>query len=446
VSALPTVTTVARYRRRTLQWFRTIRVRMALTYSSLLFGITALILGAIYLALQRSLSAAPLDPVTVKKFYDAEDGTLVYRPGETFQFADIADVQRAVNYTTLQMLQGYSIAALAVMFALSLLIGWWVAGRALRPVNALTKAAQQITATDLSQRINSTGPQDELRTLADTFDGMLARLERSFLAERMLVEDISHELRNPVAVVQANVEAVLGNNDATPAERTAATHVVLRATRRMTRLLEDLLATARARSESFAETDVDLAGVITESVREYAALATQRSITIAERVSPGPVVYAERDSLARAIGNLLSNAVRLAPMHSTITVGLGSRAGWAWVAVRDEGPGISDSARDRVFDRFYQAAESGSEGNGRSGSGLGLTIARQIVESHEGRLRLVSHDVAGTTFVIWLPERAIDGAPGRDEEPPTGDPLSAAAGLAVAAGLAAGAVPPVPVG
>lgn len=405
---------------------------MALTYSFLLFGITALILGGIYLALSHTLAAEPLDPVAVKKFYNAEDGTMVYRPGETFQFADIEDVQRAVNYTTLQTLQSYSVIALAVMFLLSLFVGWWVAGRVLRPVNALTQAAQKITATDLSQRINATGPQDELRTLADTFDGMLARLERSFQAERMLVEDISHELRNPVAVVQANVEAVLGSNDVTREQRDDATQVVLRATRRMTRLLEDLLATARARSESFADRDVDLASVITDSVREYSALAAQKQILFDERVSPGPVVFAERDALARALGNLFSNAVRHAPPGSTITVGMGSRAGWAWAAVRDEGPGIPASVRDRVFDRFYRVTPTGENHTGRPGSGLGLTIARQIVESHEGRLRLESHDPAGTTFVIWLPERALGGAPARDEEPPTGDPLANRAQLMVA--------------
>ncbi|MGN7222448.1 sensor histidine kinase [Curtobacterium flaccumfaciens] len=402
-------------------WARTIRMRLTLTYSAVLFGITALALAAVYFALSSTVSAEPLNPVTIKKFYKAADGTIVYKPGEQFQVADLETVQRAVNYTSLQTLQTYSIVALVVMFALSLVIGWWVAGRALRPVDAIAKATQEITATDLSRRIDASGPPDELHTLADTIDGMLDRLDSAFRAERMLVEDVSHELRNPVAVVQSNVEAVLADDHATPDERQAAAAVVLQSTHRMTRLLEDLLATARARSESFTDRDVDVAGLAQTAADEYRVLADRRELTIHERINGGPVVFADPDVLARALGNLLSNAVRLAPTGSTITVGVGSSRGWAWIAVRDEGPGIAEDERARVFDRFFRSSD---EAHRSTGTGLGLAIARQIVESHEGRLRLTSRDSAGSTFTIWLPERAVPGAPVRSEEPPTSDPLS----------------------
>ncbi len=401
-------------------WVRTIRARLAMTYSAVLFGISALALAAVYLALRTTVSAAPLNPVTVKKFYKAADGTIVYKPGEQFQVADLATVQRAVNYASLQTLQTYSIVALVVMFILSLGIGWWVAGRALRPVGAITRATHEITATDLSRRIGATGPRDELRTLAETIDGMLERLDRAFRADRMLVEDVSHELRNPVAVVQSNVEAVLADDTATPEERRAAAAVVLQSTRRMTRLLEDLLATARTRSDAFTDRDVDLADLARTSAQEYRALADRRGLTIHERAAGGPIVFADPDALARAVGNLLSNAVRLAPESSTITIGVGSARGWAWITVRDEGPGIDDGAREHVFDRFFRSSQSAPG----SGSGLGLAIARQIVESHEGRIRLESRGTSGSTFVIWLPERAVPGARARAAEPPLGDPAA----------------------
>ena len=294
-------------------WARTVRVRLALTYSALLFGITALLLLGVYLALSQTIDAEPLDPVTVKKFTRNADGTIVYRQGEQFQAADLASVQRAVNFTALQTLRDYSIVALVIMFGLSVAIGWWVAGRALRPVEMITTTTRDITATDLSRRIATTGPPDELRTLAETINSMLERLETAFQAERALVEDVSHELRNPVAVIQANVEAVLGNEQSTPDERRDATAVVTRATGRMSRLLEDLLATARKRSAAFVDREVDLAGVARDVADEFMLLAAERPLRLDLRLAPGPVVYADPALLDRALSNLLSNAVRLAP-------------------------------------------------------------------------------------------------------------------------------------
>jgi signal transduction histidine kinase len=401
-------------------WARTVRVRLALTYSALLFGITALLLLGVYLALSQTIDAEPLDPVTVKKFTRNADGTIVYREGEQFQAADLASVQRAVNFTALQTLRDYSIIALMIMFVLSVAIGWWVAGRALRPVEMITTTTRDITATDLSRRIATSGPPDELRTLAETINSMLERLETAFRAERALVEDVSHELRNPVAVIQANVEAVLGNEQSTPDERRDATAVVTRATGRMSRLLEDLLATARKRSSAFVDREVDLAGVARDVADEFLLLADERSLRLELRLVPGPVVYADPALLDRALTNLLSNAVRLAPSGSVVTVASGSRQGWAWVAVRDQGPGIPEEERPRVFDRFHRGPREQTRG-----SGLGLSIARQIVESHEGRLVLADRTGPGSTFVVWLPERAVRGAPERTPTPPAVDPLGA---------------------
>ena len=394
-------------------WARTVRARLALTYSALLFGITALLLLGVYVALSRTIVAAPLDPVTVKKFVRASDGTIGYRPGEQFQAADLASVQKAVNFTALQTLRDYSIVALVIMFALSLLIGWWVAGRALRPVERITTAARDITATDLSRRIGASGPQDELRTLADTIDGMLDRLDAAFSAQRRLVEDVSHELRNPVAVVQANVEAILGVDTSTQMERRESAAVVTRATGRMSRLLDDLLATAKKRSAAFEDREVDLASLAGAVTQEYAVLAADRSLRLDHRLSAGPVVWADPVSLGRAVSNLVSNAVRLAPAGSTVTVAVGSRQGWSYVSVADEGPGIVETDRTQIFERFRRGT-----GDQTAGSGLGLAIARQIAESHDGRLLLADDPGPGSTFVLWLPERAIEGAPERQAEPP----------------------------
>lgn len=401
---------------------RTLRVRMALTTSAWLFAISGLILLGVYLALQHSIDAKPLDPVTVRKFVRKPDGTLMYKTGESFQAADLESVQQAVNQSTLESLRNYSLIALAVISLISLFVGWFVAGRMLRPIGAITSTANRLRATDLSQRIHASGPDDELRTLADTLDNLLDRLDTAFRAERALVADVSHELRNPVAVIQANVEAVLADDRATAEERADALAIVSRQTARMSRLLDDLLATARRRSGSFADERIDVRDFVVDVTRDHALLARERSLRLDTRVSPGPLVYADRESLSRALANLLSNALRLAPDASTITVAAGSVDGWAWIAVRDEGPGIADADQQRVFERFRRVDDATSDTRHR-GSGLGLTIARQIVESHEGRLVVHSRLGVGSTFVIWLPDRADASRPVRTGAPPVPDPL-----------------------
>lgn len=411
-----------------------LRVRLALITSLWLFAITGLILLGVYLALAATIDARELDPVTVKRFVKHADGTLAYKAGESFQAADLAQVQQAVNQSTLETLRNYSLIALAVIFLVSLLVGRIVAGRMLRPIGEITATANRLRATDLSQRINATGPHDELRTLADTLDAMLDRIDTAFRAERALVADVSHELRNPVAVIRANVEAVLADDRASPAERADALAIVSRQTARMGRLLDDLLATARRRSGSFADQRVDVHDFIIEVAAEHALLAAERDIEIQTRVATGPVVYADPESLARAVSNLLGNALRLAPAGSVLTVAGGSVDGWAWIAVRDEGPGIAEADQQRIFERFRRAennggaddpaAHSGAGATGPDrGSGLGLTIARQIVESHEGRLMVHSRLGVGSTFVIWLPDRADATRPDRSGRPPSVNPL-----------------------
>ena len=408
------------------RWSWSVRARLTLLTSGLLVLATALILLAVYLVLSSTLDAAPLDPVTVKKYEKLPDGTVQLKPGYEFQAADLASVQKAVNYSTLQTLRDSSVVALGVMFALSLVIGWFVTGRMLRPVGRITATAQEITATDLTRRIGATGPQDELRTLADTIDAMLDRLDAAFRAERDFVEDVSHELRNPVATVRANVEAVLGDDASTPEQRREAVAVVTRATDRMSRLLEDLLATARRRSGAYEDRDVDLAAVAADAVEEHRVVAAERGLTLRERLAAGPVAYAEPETLGRAVGNLLSNAIRLAPAGSAVTTAVGSRDGWAWIAVRDDGPGIPEGEQERVFDRFVRGSNGTghdrSETRSTSGTGLGLPIARQIVESHDGRLALYSAPGIGSTFVVWLPDRAI-ARETRTADPPDSDPL-----------------------
>jgi signal transduction histidine kinase len=398
---------------RRLPFARSIRFRLTVLYSVLLFALAGAALGVTYFAVARTTDPRPITSQPAKLY----QGRQFVRQ---IDVADVAQVEAAVNYNTLQNLRDYSLIALGGLFIASLGIGWVLSGRALRPVGAITRTAREIQATDLSRRIDLTGPRDELGDLADTIDSMLDRLDHAFQAQRQLIDDASHELRSPLAIIRTNVDASLTDPAATPAERERAVAVVDRATERMSRLVEDLLATARRDSDALADTDVDLAAVAHEAGDEFNPRPFRYDL------SEGLHLIGDPDALRRAVGNLLSNAVRLAPPDSTITIAAGRVDSWLWLAVADNGPGIAADDLPRVFDRFWRgaamspvspAAPSGPQRRERR-TGLGLAIVRQIVESHGGHVAAFSELGRGSTFLLWLPAPdAADSVP-----PPTVNP------------------------
>jgi signal transduction histidine kinase len=383
--------------------FRSIRFRLTVVYSTLLFGLAGITLGIIYAAVAHATSPQPITERTAKVYNNRQYV-------ETVTVADVSQIEAAVNYNTLKNLRNYSVIALGGLFVASLGIGWVLSGRVLRPVGAITRTAREIQATDLTRRIRLRGPRDELRDLGDTIDSMLDRLDRAFQTQRQLIDDASHELRSPLAIIRTNLDASLNAPDATPEERQRATAIIDRATTRMSRLVEDLLATARRDADALTDTDVDLATVAREGGEE--SFLPDRPLHLRYDTIAGLRLIGDGDALRRAAGNLLSNAVRLAPSGSTVTIATGRSGSWLWLAVADEGPGISPEDLPRVFDRFWR----GANGNGASRerrTGLGLAIVRQIVESHGGHVAAFSTLGVGSTFVMWLP-----AADRTDDEPP----------------------------
>jgi signal transduction histidine kinase len=324
----------------------------------------------------------------------------------------VQQIEDEVNLRTLQTVRDYSLIALGGLFLASLGIGWVLSGRALRPVGAIAHAAREIQATDLSRRIRLPGPRDELGDLADTIDSMLDRLDEAFRSQRQLIDDASHELRSPLAIIRANLDASLTSPEATDGERSRAVATIDRATTRMSRLVEDLLATARRSADALADTDVDLSVVAREAGEDIGSPAAERGLRLRYALADGLVLIGDPDALRRAVGNLLSNAVRLSPQGSAVTVTTGREGGWLWLAVSDEGPGIADDDRTRVFDRFWRGANGRGSSRDRR-TGLGLAIVRQIVESHGGQATVFSALGSGSTFVLWLPaaDRSDDAPP-----------------------------------
>jgi signal transduction histidine kinase len=261
----------------------------------------------------------------------------------------------------------------------------------------------------MSRRIQLPGPEDELKQLADTFDAMLARLDAAFGAQRQFVADASHELRNPLAIIRTNADVALADPDASPDELRQTIATVKRAGDRMSVLVDDLLALARRQQPTLEHEPVDLGAAVAEASDDFMVPAETRDIVLDRAIAPGVVVTGDREALKRVVANLLDNAVRLAPAGTRIRLATGSEGNRAWIAVADEGPGISPEDQAHVFDRFWRADKARARADG--GAGLGLAIVRQVVESHGGEVRLHSKVGVGSSFVVWLPitRPAVDG-------------------------------------
>jgi len=393
------------------EWMGSVRFRLTAIYSLFLFGLASVVVGGIYLAIYMRLHEhqemrSPSPSVVID-----QNGQIVGR-GQT---VTLQEYERQVNERSLQLLRSYSFGALAVLFLSSLGVGWVVAGRVLAPIGRITTVARDIQATDLSRRIALQGPPDELRNLADTFDSMLARIDEAFEQQRQFIHEASHELRNPLAVIRTNLDVTLADPAATNEDLRRTGEIVQRTAERMSHLVDDLLAHAREGSTVRQFERVDMARVVADTTAEFTVPAESRGVHLESTSEPDLFVLGDRVALRQALANLVANAVRLAPAGTTIRVGAGRRSDpevavggrWVWLAVEDEGPGIPEDEQDLVFQRFWRGDGRRAREEGRSG--LGLTIVRQIAESHRGEVRLRRNEVGGSTFSMWIP--AADGTP-----------------------------------
>ncbi len=390
-------------------WLGSIRVRLTLLYSVLLFGLAAVVVGGIYAGLSRALDDQPESRrEEVTRVFGTERGQIIVKTQEEVVDA-LAFFEKEVNSEALDKLRNYSFAALGLLFLGSLAVGWFVADLVLRPVNRITGVAREIQATDLKRRINLQGPNDELRQLADTFDDMLARLDDAFESQRRFIHEASHELRNPLAVIRTNLDVVHGDPNATVDDYREVGEVMSRTAERMTALVDDLLLYARQETPDEREDLINVATVVYETVVDYRAAAEANQQLLQAHAPSDTFIKGDSVALRRALANIVTNALRHTPKGGRIRVAAGAEAAWVWIAVEDEGPGIADADQERVWQRFWR----GERRFGRDkGSGLGLTIVRQIAEAHGGQVQLLSEPGRGSTFVLWLPIAAGTHAPG----------------------------------
>ncbi len=381
-------------------WAGSIRVRLTLVYAVLVFALSALVTGGVYFGLSRALDDEP-----VSRTYDLSQvvrtpqGTVLVPRGQ-FQ-AQGEGLEAEVNDRALDELRRWSLLALAGAALGGVAVGWFAAGRVLRPVDRIASVARDIQATDLSRRIALEGPDDEMKDLADTFDQMLGRLDEAFAGQRHFFQEASHELRNPLAVIRTNLDVALADDDAEAADLRRAAELAARTAERMTLTVDDLLRYARNEQAAIQRERIDLRPVVSEVTEEFASSATVRALRLESATPPEPVaVLGDRAALRQALVNLVDNAVRLAPPGSTVSITCGVDGPWAWVAVADEGPGVPAENQPLVFRRFWR----GPQGDGEAGSGLGLAIVDQILTAHGGAARVVSEPGQGSVFSLWIPQ------------------------------------------
>ena len=285
--------------------------------------------------------------------------------------------------------------------AAALLLSWAIAGRALRPVARMTQTAQTITLSqDLTPRIEMPAHQDELGRLAKTFNEMLESIEAAYSAQQRFVSDASHELRAPLTAIQGNLELLSRHRSMSEVERVEVLAEVTREANRLSRLVADLLALARADAGApLKHRLLDLDEVVLDAYREARQLSQGQKLALDPFATVQ--VTGDEDRLKQLLLILLDNALKYTPPNGLVTLGLQREASGSKITVRDTGVGILPEDLPHVFERFYRADPA--RGRDPGGTGLGLPIARWIVEQHGGKITLESQPGQGTIASVYLP-------------------------------------------
>ena len=295
---------------------------------------------------------------------------------------------------TLSHLLQYSLITLAVVIVLAAILGWIFAGRALRPVHRITTAARTASEHNLSARVAATGPRDELRELAETFDEMLGRLQAAFEGQQRFIANASHELRTPLAVMRATVDVVLDNPDSTTGDLRAMAADIRAAVDHAEHLIGALLILARNERGLTVREELDLATAV-EDVLDTAGSGDRRvHATLEPAVIAGDPVLAER-----LIANLVDNAARYNTAAGDIWISTRSTAGSSQLTVTNTGPVISQANANRIFQPFQRLSDRTSQ----DGSGLGLAIVASIAEIHGGTVTARPRNDGGLTVTVTIP-------------------------------------------
>jgi signal transduction histidine kinase len=290
--------------------------------------------------------------------------------------------------------------ALGIMAVTAAALGWFVAGRALRPLRRITESARRISATNLNERLAIEGPDDDLRELADMIDGLFARLDASLHAQRQFVANASHELRTPLARAQTLLEVALRNPAASTGSLRAACERALAAGAEQGRLIEALLTLARGQRGLARRASLDLAAITRDVLAARGEQIAARKLTMEVTLAPG-LLGGDTALVERAVANLADNALRHNEPGGTVWITAGCADGRAFLTVANTGPEIPPDAVDRLLLPFQRGSEAGDAFRARrrsrpdDGLGLGLSIVAAIASAHDADLMITPRLTGG---------------------------------------------------
>lgn len=325
---------------------------------------------------------------------------IVYR-GSLLYIIQVGTTMDSVEHTLNRLLL-VLLVSMPVALVVSLAGGWFMAGRALRPVDAITLAAQRIAGGDLTQRLTAPVSADEIGRLANTFNDMIDRLETSFRQIRQFSSDASHELRTPLTVMRGETELALRRPRETE-DYKAVMESNLEEIDRMTRIVDELLFLSRADmgEVKMEHLPVSLDSLIEDVQRQGALLGQERDVQVLLSATTPAVVLGDELRLRELFLNLVDNAIKYSRSGGTVEMALTIEQGQARLSVTDHGIGIAQEDQPQIFDRFYRTDHA--RAHTKKGTGLGLAICIWIAESHRGQIEVQSKIGEGSTFTVLLP-------------------------------------------
>jgi signal transduction histidine kinase len=359
---------------------KTIRFKLTMWYLLLFVLLFILLIGGINLAMHQFLNS----------------NSTIWQGDNPPSLQEIRTLGR--NSETGQ-LRIYSLIAVGIVPLLGFAGGYFIAGRMLKPVSNLSSLAARISSTNLKERINYHGSEEEIKRLVSTFNEMMERLETSFESQKQFIQDASHELRTPIATAQTNIEVIEMAKNVSAGDYRRLMKVLEQSLKRMTQLSDQLLLLADAGQERANLQTVDMKSIISDVAAEVSARAKMAGISLeVEPASDEMLVKGDSLRLKQAIFNVADNAIKYNQPGGTVKISTMAEESRIVVQVKDSGIGISPDDQHHIFDRFYRVDKSRARTQG--GSGLGLAIVKKIVDDHGGTISVNSAIGVGSTFSL----------------------------------------------